>query len=80
MGSFLPGSSLFMEESRNMKVVCAWCQRRIEGKRSDKETSHGVCPPCIVEITGTKKAVRLLIERGTLLIAYDPWQDTGGEA
>lgn len=29
-----------------MKVVCAWCGKRLKGRRDDPETSHGMCRKC----------------------------------
>ena len=30
-----------------MKVVCGWCDKHLEGKRSDKQVSHGMCDKCL---------------------------------
>lgn len=40
-------SSRRLERWLKVKRECAWCRKRLGGNPKAKETSHGICRPCM---------------------------------
>jgi hypothetical protein len=39
-------SRLAHARTKNLKVVCAWCDNTIREGEPGAPVSHGICPPC----------------------------------
>jgi hypothetical protein len=65
--AFLPARKYLPEQYANPRnlyllVECAWCKRRIGWRRKTgtvlRDTSHGICPPCAMNMLETAYAKR----------------------
>lgn len=63
-----------------LKVVCAWCQRFLHGRKNCRSVSHGICPSCAVrEFSHIVPAETFELFLDSPADLWDAWLDKGGE-
>ena len=57
---------------QDVKLVCAWCKRHLNGHTEAERVSHGICVNCANSLLG-KSGLECEVPEED-----DPWVDLGG--